>query len=214
MNTSSPAVPRSSSRRRQSDRRAETRQKLIDATIRALVEAGFSGTTVDAIASRAGVTRGALNHHFESKGALLTAATGQLTDHFAARLTDAVARLSPEKDPFHGMIKMLWATIYSAPRFIALLEYLLGVRNQREIRSWTKGELARGHGIIHTLLSDAAVRLGFAGPMPFEIIDLALSGMRGMALEVAIRNDPAFVERQLRLLADAVRLLATGGRPA
>jgi len=53
---------------------AATRQRLIDATVRLMLQQGFSGTSVDQICKEAGMTKGGFFHHFENKEALGTAA--------------------------------------------------------------------------------------------------------------------------------------------
>lgn len=51
-----------------------TRQRLIDATVRLMLQQGFAGTSVDMICKEAGMTKGSFFHHFESKEAIGKAA--------------------------------------------------------------------------------------------------------------------------------------------
>lgn len=53
---------------------AATRQRLIDSTVRLMLQQGFSGTSVDQICKDAGMTKGGFFHHFENKEALGIAA--------------------------------------------------------------------------------------------------------------------------------------------
>ena len=53
---------------------AQTREALLQAALQSFGEVGWKASTFESIAERAGVTRGALNHHFRSKRALLTEA--------------------------------------------------------------------------------------------------------------------------------------------
>ena len=53
---------------------ASAKDKLLDASLSLIRERGFAATTVDDICGRAGVTKGAFFHHFESKAALGVAA--------------------------------------------------------------------------------------------------------------------------------------------
>jgi AcrR family transcriptional regulator len=60
-------------RRTQSERRAHTRAALIDAGRALFTERGFAGAGREEIVERAGLTRGALYHHFASKEDLFAA---------------------------------------------------------------------------------------------------------------------------------------------
>src|SRR5262249_61236914 len=65
-------------RRTQAQRTAATRAALLEATVDCLVSRGFDGTTTTEVAHRAGVSPGALLHHFPAKAELLCAAVGHL----------------------------------------------------------------------------------------------------------------------------------------
>jgi AcrR family transcriptional regulator len=54
-------------------RRAKTRQRLIEAAAQAIAEKGFRDTTLDEIAARAGMTKGAIYDNFASKDDLFVA---------------------------------------------------------------------------------------------------------------------------------------------
>ena len=60
-------------RRTQAERRAETRRLLLDAGRRLFAEKGYAETATPEIAAAAGLTRGALYHHFPDKTALFAA---------------------------------------------------------------------------------------------------------------------------------------------
>lgn len=57
--------------RRTAEDAERTRLALLDAALMAFEEKGWRGATFDHVAERAGVTRGALHHHFRSKATLL-----------------------------------------------------------------------------------------------------------------------------------------------
>lgn len=76
-------------RRTQADRSARTRSALVAAARELFAEQGFASTSRDAIAARAGVTRGALYHHFDSKNALAAAVMGQLQTELVGRVVSA-----------------------------------------------------------------------------------------------------------------------------
>jgi len=59
--------------RTQEQRSAETRKKLIDAVVDLITEQGFASVTTLRVADRAGVSRGAMQHHFTTRSDLLLA---------------------------------------------------------------------------------------------------------------------------------------------
>ena len=60
--------------RRTAEEAAQTREALLRAALMAFEEKGWRGATFEHVAEQAGVTRGALHHHFRSKSALLSGA--------------------------------------------------------------------------------------------------------------------------------------------
>jgi AcrR family transcriptional regulator len=78
-------------RRTQADRSATTRAALVKASRELFADQGFAATSRDEIAQRAGVTRGALYHHFESKTAVFAAVIAELEDELVERVVSAAA---------------------------------------------------------------------------------------------------------------------------
>lgn len=74
------SVPKRS-RRSQADRTADTRRRVIDAVIESIADVGFSRTTGNEIARRAGVSWGAVQHHFGDKNGVLAAALLETFSH-------------------------------------------------------------------------------------------------------------------------------------
>ena len=68
------------------DRSRATRARLLEATIDSLADQGWSATTVGVVAERAGVSRGATQHHFPTREDLITAALDYMFD---TRMEDA-----------------------------------------------------------------------------------------------------------------------------
>lgn len=62
------------------------RDRLLDAVIELLLADGFEGVSVRRVATAAGVSIGAVQHHFPTKQAMLTAAMERVSAEFTARL--------------------------------------------------------------------------------------------------------------------------------
>src|SRR3954470_8436930 len=94
-------------RRTQAERRAVTQASLLDATIEALARDGYAGMSTNDIVRRAGVSRGALVHHYPTKATLAVAA---LDRWLGDRLVDFESAFSclppggpPPILPFNGL---------------------------------------------------------------------------------------------------------------
>jgi len=85
-------------RRSHAERTAETRAKILAAVVDSIAEVGFHRTTAVEITRRAGVTWGAVQHHFGDKDGILVAVLEDTFGRFAARLeTVPIETLSLER---------------------------------------------------------------------------------------------------------------------
>ena len=114
-------------RRTQAERTAQTRQALLDAALSCLVDLGFARTTTTEVASRAGVSLGALVHHFPAKSELLTGTVAHLLERRLAEFRAAVAGTELADDRMDVVLDLLW-TAFSGPTFVAWVELWVGAR--------------------------------------------------------------------------------------
>jgi AcrR family transcriptional regulator len=75
--------------------RQETYESILSSALDLFVSRGFEGTTVDAIAEAAGVTKGAIYFHFATKDDLLLALLGQVERNFVDPMDRRVRRAGP-----------------------------------------------------------------------------------------------------------------------
>ncbi|MBQ1203412.1 MAG: TetR/AcrR family transcriptional regulator [Loktanella sp.] len=94
-------------RRSRAQMRADTKARLVTAARRAFAADGYAGSAMDAICADAGVTRGALYHHFGGKEGLLEAVVLQIDAEIAARLD---AEYQRHADPWQAFraCNLLW----------------------------------------------------------------------------------------------------------
>jgi AcrR family transcriptional regulator len=183
-------------RRTNEERSAETRARLLDATIDCLVELGYARTTTTTVAGRAGVSRGAQLHHFPTKEELVLAAVEHLFLRRLAEFREAFARLPEQVDHASAAIDLLWKMIGS-DTFYAWLELAVAGRTDA-----TLGRRVRALGSR----TDAEVERTFrelfpapAAPNPFFDIapKFAFAVLQGMALDRLLVTQP-------RVRADAM----------
>lgn len=119
-------------RRSQVERRAATRAALLDATVECLIELGYAGTTTTEVTRRAGVSQGALLHHFPTKSDLLVAAVEHVCDKRTEDFRKSMANLDPGLDRVDASIDLLWESM-SGPSFVAWTELWVGARSDPEL---------------------------------------------------------------------------------
>ena len=81
--------------RTQAERRAATRRALLDAARSMFAEKGYHGAAAEEIVRRAGVTRGALYHHYEDKKDLFRAVVDEMEGEIDEEI-EAAERAQPD----------------------------------------------------------------------------------------------------------------------
>lgn len=99
--------------RLQQERAEETRLRLLRAARELFTEHGYAHTSTEQLVERAGVTRGALYHHFENKLAIFDAVLIQLEQEFVS----AVSRIaSPDAPAWRNLVEGCHAFLDSCMR--------------------------------------------------------------------------------------------------
>jgi len=115
-------------RRSHAERTAETRGRIIAAVVESIAEVGYQRTTAAEVTRRAGVTWGAVQHHFGGKEGLLLAVLEDSFDRFAARLADVATPGSGLEERASRFVDRAWEH-FGSPHFRSTFEILL---NQAE----------------------------------------------------------------------------------
>ena len=110
-------------RRTQAERTAETRRRILDAVVESIAEVGFQRTTATEIAKRAGVTWGAVQHHFGAKGGILEAVLEDTFERFETRLGDIPVD-APLARRVSLFVERAWEH-FGSPHFRSTFEILL-----------------------------------------------------------------------------------------
>jgi AcrR family transcriptional regulator len=94
---------------------------------------GYHGTTLDEIAGRVGLTRGALLHHFHSKAALLSAVVDPYLCAFDAVLDDAGADDPPTAEQRRRLLCKLTEVVLANRAEVELLQGDVATRDRLEL---------------------------------------------------------------------------------
>ena len=206
-------------RRTQEERSAETRARLLDATVESLIEVGYAHTTTTAVCTRAGLSRGAQLHHFPTKAELVIAAVAHLTMRRAKEVREEAKRLAGLDDRIEAALELIW-TSFSGPLFYAALELWVAARTDPELHE-NLFRFERGVGKAMGQLWQEFAGASQAGESHFDdVLELTFYVMRGMALQKILKDDDTARRRLYqmwkRLVAEALRnesLWASDNRP-
>lgn len=175
-------------RRTQAERAADTRGALISAARPLFASLGFTEASLETIVRDAGVTRGALYHHFADKTELFAAVFEQVEGEMAARMVEAVAAAG-HTDPVEIMrlCAGLWLDACADPEVqrIVLLEALAVLGWER----WSDIGHRYNIGFVTALLNDA-IESGSIPRQPVEATALTVMGaLREATLYIARADD-------------------------
>jgi AcrR family transcriptional regulator len=175
-------------RRTQAERAAETREALIAAARPLFAARGFADAALETIVRAAGVTRGALYHHFADKTELFAAVFEQVEGELAARMGEAIAA-SNQTDPVEIMRlgAGFWLDVCSDPEMQRIV-----LVDAPAVLGWTRWtEIGNRYniGLVRALLTNA-IETGRIPPQPVEATALTMLGaMREVTLYVARAED-------------------------
>jgi AcrR family transcriptional regulator len=197
----------SRTRRTQEERSAETRARLLDATVESLIEVGYSRTTTTAVCERAGLSRGAQLHHFPTKSELVIAAVAHLTMRRAKEVREEGKRLADIEDRTEAALELIW-TSFSGPLFYAALELWVAARTDTELHK-NLFRFERGVGKAMGQLWHEFAGKSEAEKSRFDdVLELTFYVMRGMALQKILKDNDSerrrLYEVWKRLVAEAL----------
>lgn len=193
-----------------STRRQGTRQKLFEAAVTLIAEQGFSSTTVDEIAERAGVAKGTVYYNFASKTVLFE----ELLRHGVELLTASLQNAADENAERGGshvdaLDAMVRAGLHFISRYPALTQ-LYVAELWRTNRAWQSTLMMVRQQAIAVI--EAELRAGVAARELSDDIDIPLtaSALFGMVLVAALDWQSYQPERSLEDVHAALSRLLQG----
>jgi AcrR family transcriptional regulator len=191
-------------RRSQADRTTETCALLVEAANVLLSERGYGRATTAEIARHAGVTTGALHHHFPTKESLFFALLDDATEQAVAQFRNLSEDRADASCTAEKLIDALWS-LYGSRKYWAVWEINIGFRSDAglydRIVAHRRQTMARIEEAIagNVSLSDRTRRV------LLELLPFILSAMRGIFLDGVMRYDEIYLESQRSILASMLR---------
>jgi AcrR family transcriptional regulator len=181
-------------RGRQAERSEATRKALVDVARRLFAKRGYADVGTEEIVRRAGVTRGALYHHFSGKEDLLHAVAEQVEEEVTTKSAEAaLAQTEPWEQVTAGWNAFLDACLDPAVQRIILLDApaVLGPKAWREIAS------KYGFALVQVSLQ-SLVDAGLIDDEPVDpLAHLVIGALSEAAVVIANAEDTAAARAEM-----------------
>jgi AcrR family transcriptional regulator len=184
------------------------REQIVVAAAESLLENGYAGTSVRAIASRAGVAIGNLQYYFPTKSELLVEAWRYLTGRSTEELRRALNQLTDPLEVLELGAESIWDSLRQLGDIqLAAFDLLVQAPRRERLQAYLPELFTRYREVIQEQLDrlerDGKVRL----TVPREVlVPLVLNTVLGFGLYYVVTRDD---ESCLRALS-AIKQLAAG----
>lgn len=193
-----------------SERRAQTRARLLEAAAKVYARRGFAGATLDEVAAEAGFTKGAVYGHFGSKENLLLAL---VEDYVAGQVAEQVELFDRDRAtwerPLAGSDRWMERLREDPDRFRLFVEVWAMAQRDERMRERLAGGLAALRstfaGFAAKSSADAGAPAPAGVPEQFANVMLAL----GLGVSMLKLTDPGAVPDELLGTVQSILIRAT-----
>ncbi len=191
---------------KQKEKSEAARARICRATLDALVEFGYQGTSTTRIVQAAGLSRGALQHHYPSKLDVMVGATDYL---FARAIESAEAFLLP-LDPgelnLEHFAEYLFAEVFSARWFPAVTELMVAARTEEALKARIVPIFERWEQVLDRIFQTAFQTKNRAPELTEQLMLMTRCLLRGLAVREGYQAQP---EKTKEMVSIWVQLMAT-----
>jgi AcrR family transcriptional regulator len=190
----------------QAEKSAQTREKLLEATLDSLANLGYFETTISTIVDYAGVSRGSIRHHFKSKADIIAATI----DYMNERRLEAYRKdllQAGDVDPLDYVLETFWKHL-GEREYAAHQELVVASRTDAKLHAALRPALVTMDEKWMALTLERFPhwrQLGDSLPLAASIGGLLLEGMAyrrivGGVSDELIAGVLAYLKRRLRML--------------
>ncbi|WP_028603481.1 TetR/AcrR family transcriptional regulator [Ottowia thiooxydans] len=176
------------------------RDRILDAAVESLIGQGAARTTTLEVQRKAGVSRGALLHHFPTHAELLSATVTDLVRRNEQSVFEMLEKLQSAPDAVERAIRAL-ALMMAQPPFMAELELWALARTDDGLREALlkveRGARKESERVLRALFASVADRPGHDA-----VIAMTTDFLRGLVLSGVLRKNPI---RRQQMISNWVR---------
>ncbi len=183
---------------------ARTRGKILDAVISSLDEVGYSECSINRVQTQAGVSRGALTHHFPSKEEMMVKTLEHLLEPVRGTSIPGdqeanMLRPSERNACLQDQLHALWRQVINTREGRALMEILVAARTDQALHDritpalWSyNDEFNRNIANLYQATEGHEDELSL-------LWSICRSFMRGLHTQVPFERDPKIITKMVEL---------------
>jgi len=182
----------------QRERSEATRAKILDAAVRVLVQHGYATASTTRIVQEAGVSRGAMLHHFPNKALLMQEVLRHVLDARERAFHRALEEATGA-DAVSDVIDAFWGAVGAEEAFVPWLELTVAARTEPGLQRVVAKATAELDGVIRQNfreLFDVEGQSGIVELLP----ELGMAVLQGLAMRDLIERRPEQTDQVLGIV--------------
>lgn len=190
-------------RRSQQQRSSEMTEKLRTATIQLITEVGYVNTNTVNISSRAGVSRGALLHHYANKSDLVIDATSKMWKYSILATQLLCKKLTNCEMDIDAFVDGLWRESFNETYVSVTIDIMIAARGDKKLAQHLDTSLAEMFTAYRAAAAVLFKNAGLNAAQQEVAMTVIVSLLRGLRVQEMMRPDAELAEavrKALKLL--------------
>ncbi len=175
------------------ERSIRMRERILTATLDCIFEDGFQNASTTAIVKRAGVSRGAMLHHYPTKEILIASAIEKLLEDEIDDLRAMAIAYAEKQKTIDDFVDYLWSR-FSGRLFMITLDFLASARTDDKLREAVIPPSLNFHKSLNDIWSQFFKYEDISPERVRLHLNTTLCLMRGMGAQTVIRDDQEYFD--------------------
>jgi AcrR family transcriptional regulator len=172
------------------------REKLIETALDVIYDVGYRSASTLEFSRRAGVSRGALLHHFPARSDIMIAAMEHLLEDGTRQIRGIAVKVAQQQISLEDFVEFLWK-MFSGRFFYISLEFINEARTDAELRARMVPLVKDFHAALDGIWSEFEKQADGAPRATRVVLNLTICLVRGMGVQTVLKNDPEYFQSML-----------------
>ncbi|MDH1699650.1 TetR/AcrR family transcriptional regulator [Acinetobacter johnsonii] len=173
-----------------------TRLKILEAARFELVNKGYAGFRISAVAELAGVSKGALTHHFDSKNTLVTQVIDFIYKNDTERSNRLISKVNLTSDLFDCLIEDL-KSFYLGENFKISISLLSLEEVEPELHDVIKSVTRQYRIPVEEKWIEKIMEFSLTEEEAMKLLSMSQAMLRGIPLRLHLLNDKGYINQIL-----------------